>query len=136
MVTITHAQRIASMARNQEATQSKQVWQRKYIRTHSNGVVETWMIDKNQVLHPDRQQYQKTQYTMKVIPTNVPLIGKKDGKRHTPQTVYYSFAQSFSGGPGSNRDGLGGFCTGHFFNTYQESYEKALAQLRKDGFKR
>ena len=112
-------------------------WSKKLQLVHPDDTIETWMVEKVSVLHPKTQQVAKLKRSqisvMEVYPTSHQFYDKKTGAP-VKHTSYYTFSQSFHGGPGSSRDALGGFNTGQFVEVYEEGYKKYMKLLRSWGF--
>lgn len=111
------------------------VWQRSYEFRHTDGTVEVYTVDRVAVLHPTSQQIHiKPASGAEVIPASRILVNRKTGK-HERHAHYYTFGQSFHGGPGAKGDMLGGFCTGQFVSCYEATAQKNMRKLCLDGFR-
>ena len=108
------------------------VWEKSYATTLADGTTHYVSVEKVRVRFPSRQQLQKTEFAMRVIPSNIRLV---DRTGFVHNTVYYIFSESFWGGSGSKGDVLGGFNTGRMIEVYETGYRNQMLQLRKAGFK-
>lgn len=111
-------------------------WGRKYQLTHPDGTVETYLVECTRLAHPRRDQIMQTEMGIRVIDRKRRLLDKRTGKPVKPRIRYYSFSQSFYGGPAANGDALGGFNTGSFVELVTKGrFNKALKILESSGFK-
>ena len=110
-------------------------WGRKYQLTHPDGTVETYTVECTHLAHPRRDQIMQTEFGVRVVDRKRRLFDRRTGKAIKPRSRYYSFSQSFHGGPGVARDALGGFNTGQLVELVTESrFEKAIKVLVDGGF--
>lgn len=110
-------------------------WGRKYQLSHSDGTVETYTVECTRLAHPRRDQFMRREFSVDVIARDRPLIDRKTGKRIRPRSRYWSFSQSFHGGPAAAGDVLGGFNTGRLVEIVTlRRFNKVVKALLKGGF--
>lgn len=110
-------------------------WTRKYEKTHPDGTVQVYTVEHIRLVHPRKQQIRYTPFGMRVVDRAVQLYNAKTRKPIKPRSSYYSFAESFYGGPGAKGDKLGGFNTGQFVEEADARNAKAaMAEMLSKGF--
>ncbi|KKM03993.1 hypothetical protein LCGC14_1768780 [marine sediment metagenome] len=110
-------------------------WGRKYQLSHPDGTIETYVVECTRLAHPRRDQFMRRDVCIDVIPRKRQLVDRATGKPIKPRSRYWSFSQSFHGGPAAAGDGLGGFNTGRFVEVVTLSrFNKAIREMLKVGF--
>lgn len=113
----------------------KTVWTKTLQKTHPDGTVETWTVEKVSVRDPKTQQLTHRQGIVYVVSASRQLYSKKT-MALVHYTSYYSFSQSFHGGLGSAKDALGGFASGRYYEYLDESkYRESMRKLKAWGFR-
>ncbi len=109
-------------------------WTRTYEKTHEDGTVQVYKVESTRLAHPRKHQIMRTRFGIRVLDRSRHVYDS-DRKLMKPRSHYWTFSESFHGGPGARGDSLGGFTTGRMTEVLErKAFDEVVAELIEKGF--